>query len=92
MKEAASRLEHKGRRMIDQGYWLARLRRLEDQILEHEQSLIGEVGKHTNDYREGYAVGRHVAYQRARLLVENLRREVAADAARQAGPRPGRPA
>ena len=71
--------------MRDDGYWLARLRRLQDQVQEHLDGVAEDGIGGTADYRLGYDSGRRVAYQRALLMIGGLRREWAAERAREAG-------
>ena len=68
--------------MLDDGYWLARLRTLQDGLQEHLDSVAEDGIGGTADYRLGYDSGRRVAYGRALLMIGGLRREWAAERAR----------
>ena len=70
--------------MLDDGYWLARLRTLQDGLQEHLDSVAEDGIGGTADYRLGYDSGRRVAYGRALLMIGGLRREWAAERARAA--------
>jgi hypothetical protein len=74
--------------MIDSRYWQARLAAVSEAISEHESALIHESEVSSEQYRRGYVVGRSSAYARCRLLVDNLRREIAVETAREAAAAP----
>jgi len=69
--------------MLDDGYWLARLRTLQDGLQEHLDSVAEDGIGGTADYRLGYDSGRRVAYGRALLMIGGLRREWAAERGRR---------
>ena len=70
--------------MSDEGYWRARLRRLQDQVQAHLDAVSSEPGEGSREFLRGYDAGRRTAYARCLLLIGGLRREWAGTAAREA--------
>jgi hypothetical protein len=73
--------------MSSDGYWLARLRALQDRLQEHLSGVPEEGIAGSADYRRGFDSGRRVAYERSLLMIGALRREWAVERAREAGGR-----
>lgn len=67
---------------MDEVYWRARLMNLENRLQEHLDAYVSQDGPRTQDYLAGYVAGRTVALERALLLVRQVRRDLATEAAR----------
>lgn len=74
---------------MDATYWAARLRALEERLQEHVMASSEDDVGGEPEYRKGYRRGRETAYVRSLSMLRTLRRDLSAEAAREAARRPG---